>query len=390
MERDIPAESGNLEPPLSMRRPPLIPLLPLLAGGGWLLGCGPTEVLVGDAPGVARVVAGVLAVPYTPTFPDSAPEGDALTIPLGWPAGLAARDDGGFYLADVARRRVGFVAADGQLAWPIGRGPCSPPGPGGGDPADLCLDQPVAVAVGDDGIIYLADAGAHRVYRVDGDLGQVTVALGTGTAGMAPDGATAALSRTDTPVDVAVGPDGAVYVAERRNHRVVRLDPDGTVAAFVGAAVAGDSGDGGQARAALLRNPAGIAWAGDTLFVAAGGNHRVRRVVGDVISAYAGIGAPGYAGDRGPAAGALFRDPGPLATAGGLLFVADRGNHRIRIVRVGPDSIDTFGGTGAATPGPDLVVMGETAVSGPSGVSAAGRAVFVSDSGGYVVRRVVR
>ena len=354
------------------------------------MGCGPTEVLVGDAPGVARVVAGVLSVPYEVTFPDSAPEGDALTVPLGLPSAVAAFEDGSFYVADVARRRVGRVSPDGVMAWPIGRGPCGPPGPGPGDPTQLCLAEPVGLAVTADGLVYLADAGAHRVYAVDLAVGRVSVALGTGTAGAAADGATAALARTDTPVDVALGPDGAVYVAELRNHRVVRLDPDGTVAAFAGTGVAGDSGDGGPARGARLQRPAAIAWLGDTLYLADGGNHRVRRIANDVITAYAGIGAPGFAGDRGPAAAALFQDPGHLAAVSGLLFVADRGNHRIRIIRVGPDSIDTFGGTGVPASGPDLLVIGETAVAGPAGLAAAGRAVFVGDSGGYVVRRVVR
>jgi serine/threonine-protein kinase len=354
------------------------------------MGCGPTEVLVGDAPGVARVVAGVLAVPYELTFPDSAPGGDALTVPLGLPSGVAAFDDGSFYVADAARRRVGLVSPDGQITWPIGRGPCFTPGPGGLDPTLLCLVAPAGVAATADGIVYVTDAGAHRVYRVDLGSAQLSVALGTGTAGMAAEGAVAALAPTDAPVDVALGPDGAAYVVERRNNRVVRLDPGGTVATFVGSGAAGDSGDGGSARAARLRLPAAIAWLGDTLYVADAGNHRVRRVVDDVISAYAGIGAAGYAGDRGPAAAALFRDPGHLAAVPGLLFVADRGNNRIRIIRLGSDSIDTFGGTGVPASGPDLLVIGETAVAGPAGLAAAGRAVFVGDSGGYVVRRVVR
>jgi sugar lactone lactonase YvrE len=258
------------------------------------------------------------------------------------------------------------------------------------DPALLCLFFPVAVAVTPDGLVYVADAGAHRVFRVDLAAGQVAVALGTGTPGVAPDGATAALAPTDTPDEVVVGPDGAVYVSERRNNRVVRLDPGGGVAGFAGSGVAGDAGDGGPARSAALRLPAGLAWMGDTLYIADAGNHRIRRVASDVISGYAGIGAAGFAGDRGPAAGALFRDPGRLAAVGGLLLIADRGNYRIRIVRVGPDSIDTFGGTGATEPGADLLEIGQTAVAGPVGLAAAGRAVFVGDSGGFVVRRVVR
>jgi hypothetical protein len=162
------------------------------------------------------------------------------------------------------------------------------------------------------------------------------------------------------------------------------------VAAFAGGGTFGDAGDGGLAVDAALRAPAGLAWSGDTLFVADAGNHRIRRVVRDTILAFAGLGAVGFSGDRGPAASALFRDPGIIAVDGTLLFVADRGNLRVRIIRLGADSIDTFAGTGDAAPGPDLLEAGRTAIAGPAGVAAAGRAVFVSDSGGFVVRRVVR
>jgi len=353
-------------------------------------GCGPTEVLVGDAPGVARVVAGVLGLPFQLVLPDVPPEGDALEAQLGMPTGLAALEDGGFYFADLLRRRVGHVTADGQISWPIGRGPCGTLGPAGLDPATLCLSTPTGVTVAPDGALWIADPGAHRVYRVDLAAGSVAVALGTGVVGVAPDGAIANTAPSDTPEDVAVGPDGAAYVTERRNNRIVRLHPDGTVAAFAGTGTAGDEGDGGPATAAAFRLPVGLAWMGDTLYVADAGNHRVRRIVGGVVHAYAGIGAAGFAGDRGPAAGALFDSPGRLTVAGTLLFVADRANFRIRLIRVGPDSIDTFGGTGSPSPGADLLAVGATGLAGPTGVAAAGRAVFMSDSGGFVVRRVVR
>lgn len=366
--------------------PAFLPLLPL---SGALVACGPTEVLVGDAPGVARVVAGVLAVPYQVSFPDTAPTGRAASVPLGLPRGLAALDDGSFYFADALRRRVGYVAADGAGRWPIGRGQCGTPGPGG-PPDQLCLVAPSGVAVAPDGAVLVTDPGNHRVYRVDLAAGAVSVLLGTGTPGVAADGAVAATAATDTPEEIAVGPDGSAYVTERRNHRVVRIDPAGLLRVVAGTGAAGDAGDGGLARDAQFRRPAGLAWVGAALFVADAGNHRIRVIVRDTVRTFAGIGAAGFAGDRGPARGALLREPGRLVAAGALLFVADRGNHRVRIIQVGPDSIDTYGGTGATTPGPDLLAIGRTALVGPAGLASAGRALFVSDSGGYVIRRVVR
>jgi hypothetical protein len=356
----------------------------------WGAGCGTTEVVVGEAPGVARIVAGVLGETHTFSFPDSAPPGRATALPIGSPAGIVGREDGSFLFADPIRRRIGAVTADGELSWPVGRGFCGTPGPAGTDPRAVCLSLPVGLALAGDGTLLVADAGGHRVYRFYPASDAIEVVLGTGSQGVAADGAVAAQAPTGKPTAVAVGPDGALYVSEATNHRVVRVGADGLVAAFAGRGTPGDAGDGGPAIEAALRSPAGLAWSGDTLFVADAGNHRIRRIVRDTIQAFAGLGALGFAGDRGPAAAALFRSPGMLAVGGALLFVADRGNNRLRLIRLGPDSIDTFAGTGVAAPGPDLLDAGRTAIAGPTGVAVGGRAVFVSDSGGFVVRRIVR
>jgi hypothetical protein len=364
-------------------------------GGALLLlpaigGCGTTEVVVGEAPGIARVVAGVLGQGHLETLLETAVAGPAAETPLGSPGGIVGREDGSFYVADRFRHRVAAVSADGQLTWPLGRGVCGSPGLGNGDPLKLCLDEAYGLAAAGGGVLYIADHGAHRVYRYDSAAAAVTVLLGTGAIGVAAEGDVAATAPTTRPTALAVGPDGAVYVAETGNNRIIKVGADGLVAVVAGTGDGGDAGDDGPARDAVLTAPAGLAWSGDTLFVSDAGNHRIRLIVNDTIHAFAGLGAPGFAGDRGRAAAALFDDPGALATVGGLLFVADRRNNRVRIIRLGPDSIDTFVGTGAATAGPDLLEAGRTAIMGPAGLAAAGRAVFVSDSGGYVVRRIIR
>lgn len=355
-----------------------------------LVGCGATEVVVGEAAGVARIVAGVLGETHVIAFPDTVVSGSALGQPLGSPAGVVGWEDGAFMFADRFRRRLGYVTADGALTWPVGRGICGSPGTGAPDPRMLCLAGPTGLALDGDGTVLVADAAGHRVYRYDPVAGTVAVVLGTGQPGVGAPGTPGPDAPVTQPAAVAVGPNGQVYVAEAGNHRVIRVDGAGNLALVAGRGSAGDEGDGGPAVDALLRSPGGLAWSGDTLFVADAGNHRVRRIVRDTILGYVGLGAAGFAGDRGPAAASLLSRPGALAVVGQLLFVADRDNYRVRIVTLGPDSIDTFMGTGQAAPGPDLLEAGRTAIAVPAGVAAAGRAVFVSDSGGYVVRRVIR
>lgn len=378
-----------------MRFPPpphLLLLLPLLAGVAGA-GCGPTEVLVGDAPGVARVVAGVLDVAPEPVSApqlDTAVTGDALKVPIGPPAGLVAFDDGSFYFADRFRRRIGHVTAQGELTWPVGRGTCGTSGVSGGDPTTLCLVLPAGLAFEPSGALIISDDRGHRVWRYRPDEERVEVVLGNGLAGAGTEGTPGNQARTFGPADVAVGPDGDVYVAERQNHRIVRVGGNGLLAVVAGTGEQGDAGDGGSATAARLSLPEGVHWVGDTLYIADSGNHRVRRVVDGVIQGFAGVGAAGFAGEGAPANTALFNRPGRMASSGTLLFIADRGNNRVRVVQLGPDIIRTFGGTGERDAGADLLEIGRTPLAAPAGVAVGGRAVFIADSGGFVVRRVVR
>ncbi|HEY2825321.1 MAG TPA: hypothetical protein VGI83_07230, partial [Gemmatimonadales bacterium] len=213
---------------------------------------------------------------------------------------------------------------------------------------------------------------------------------GTGAAGVATDGAAASSAPLTTPNDVAVAPDGTYYIVETQNHRVLKVRPDGLLFVAAGVGTFGDSGDGGPARSAQLALPEGIALMGDTLYIADTENSRVRRVIHDTIQGYAGVGAAGFSGDGHSVSLALLDHPSSLAAAPGLLFVADRGNHRLRLIRVGPDSITTFAGTGATAPGADLQEAGRTSIALPAGVTVAGRAVYFTDEDQHVIRRVVR
>jgi hypothetical protein len=359
-----------------------------LAAVAALFACGPTEVLVGDAPGLARIVAGEPGTVADFTG-DSIPVGDAISIPIGRPQAVAAASDGSFYFSDLNARRVGFVSAAGVLSWPIGLGLCRAAAYDR-DPKKLCLGAPDGLALESAGTLLIVDRTGTRIYRFDPNAGTVTVVMGTGAAGAATNGMDASSAPLTTPSDVAVGSDGAIYVVEINNHRVLKIGPDNKVLVVAGDGTFGDSGDGGPATAAELALPEGVAVVGDTLYIADTENSRIRRVINDTIYAYAGVGAAGFSGDGHSVSLALFDHPARLTSVPGLLFVSDRGNHRIRLIRIGPDSITTFAGTGATSLTPDLQDAGRTDVTTPAGLATAGRAVFFADPDQFVVRRVVR
>ena len=115
----------------------------------------------------------------------------------------------------------------------------------------------------------------------------------------------------------------------------MRIEANGRLRRIAGTGRPGDGGDGGDARAAPLNQPYDVAFDGaGNLYIADHGNHRVRKVTpGGAIITVAGIGAPGFTGDDGPATQARLHGVyGVLAHPDGRLLIADSGNHVVRQV----------------------------------------------------------
>jgi RHS repeat-associated protein len=269
--------------------------------------------------------------------------GPATDAKLNGPYGVAVGPDGSLYIADTLNGRVRRVAPgpDGTIATgTITTFAGTTPGPAAGDggPATAAkLLNPQGVAMGPDGSLYIADSGNNRVRRVGPD-GIITTFAGTGINTFGGDGGPAAAAKLYEPLGVAVGPDGSVYIADSSNNRVRRVGRDGIITTIVGNNMPNFSGDGGPATVAQLFNPRGIAVGPDgSLYIADAGNHYVRRVGPDgIITTVAGIGGyttSGFSGDGGPAANAKLSYPSGVALSpDGSLYIADYFNACVRRV----------------------------------------------------------
>lgn len=192
-----------------------------------------------------------------------------------------------------------------------------------------------------DGTLYIAD-GTFRLRRVGPD-GIINTIAGSGLAGGASAGPASGVGIYGT-ADLAVGPDGSLYLA---NHCLVqRLGPDGNITVVAGTGACAYSGDGGPATLAGLKNPQQIAVAADgSVYIADsrynfGSNYnypsdRIRRVdLGGTISTVVGTGQYGYSGDGGAATQATLKEPfGVAVSPDGSLYIADFGALRIRRVQ---------------------------------------------------------
>jgi hypothetical protein len=114
------------------------------------------------------------------------------------------------------------------------------------------------IALATDGTIYVADTEDYRVRRID-PAGIITTFAGTGVWGFTGDGGPATAAQLGRLADVAIGPDGQIYVADTDNHCVRVVTTDGIIATFAGqCGQAGFAGDNGAPTAALLDSPSGV------------------------------------------------------------------------------------------------------------------------------------
>src|SRR5581483_7248067 len=195
--------------------------------------------------------------------------GPAAQAEVNFPTGIAIGRDGSLYIAETGAHRVRKVSPGGTISTVAGTGSSGFSGDEG--PAtDAELQTPTGLAVGHDGFLYIADTGNGRIRHIGPD-GSIYTIAGNG-AQSSPgdgDGGPARQAALAAPVSVAVGADGSVFVAESAGGRIRRISPSGIITTFAGGSTGSERGDGGLATNALLNAPAQIALAPDgSLYVA--------------------------------------------------------------------------------------------------------------------------
>ncbi len=280
--------------------------------------------------GIISTVAG------TGTSGYSGDGGLATQAQLVSPSDITIGSDGSFYIADYGSHSVRMVGADGIITTVVGTGVSGFSGDGG--PATQAqLSGPGGVALGPDGSLYISDTLNNRVRRVSPD-GIITTVAGSGAWGHGGDGGLATLAQFRYPNGLALSPDGSLYIADYYSGRIRRVSSDGIITTVAGG---GYGSDDGPATQALLNGPSGVAFSPDgNLYIAENRGHRIRQVSPEgIITTVAGIGVAGYGGDGSPAILAHIYRPHDVALGpDGSLYIADTYNFRIR--RVAPPGIE--------------------------------------------------
>jgi sugar lactone lactonase YvrE len=296
----------------------------------------------------------------------------------------------------------------------------------GGPATQALLNNPFDLAFDPSGCLCFSDTYNHCIRRIDAQSGIITTIAGTGESGVAGDGGPATQARMNQPYGIVIDRTGNIYIADRLNKRVRRVDGSsgvittlaelvepnglaldrehrrlfiadvaghrvhaielatGALSTFAGTGNGRHAGDGGPAAAAVIFGARAVALApDDSLYILERQGSSLRRVRDGVIETIAGTGARGYAGDDHDARHAVFDAPKEMAVdPAGNVFIVDTENHVIRLIDAKSWIVRTIAGTGEA--GPDALARPHGAVVGADG------ALYIGDSENHRVRKLVR
>ena len=291
-------------------------------------------------------------------------------------------DSGNYVVRKVAGSNISTVAGN-QLTGSTTNG-----GYGGDNgPATMAqLSFCSGVAVDGNGNIFISDTKNNRIRKVDSSGNISTVVDGIGAVGSSGDGGQGFLAHINNPGGLAVDAAGNLYIADTGNNRIRKLAPNGIITTVAGGGrfgAGGFSGDGGQATAAQLNQPQGVAVdAAGNLYIADHTNSAIRMVTaGGTITTIAGNSHFGYTGDGGPATGATLNFPDDVAVdSKGNVYIADYQNQVVRMLTPPPPptigtggvaSAAAFGGFTSIAPGSWIEIYGSNLAGNTRGWAGA-------------------
>ncbi|MEI9977635.1 MAG: MBG domain-containing protein [Edaphobacter sp.] len=281
----------------------------------------------------------------------------ATSAQLRSPAKVIVDAAGNLYIADTGNNVIRYVSANtGFISTIAGTGTPGYTGDGGAA-TSATLNHPQGLAIDIGGHIYVADTGNSAI-RYFGKGGPIVTLTGTGSAGYYGDGGNALGASLNAPQAVALDQNGNVYIADTGNDVVRVISAQNQISTFAGKyGNSSNAGDGGAATIATLDQPSDVVLdaAGD-LYIAAGGQLRIVNAVG-IISTLAGTSATGsYSGEGGAATSAIL--PAPvgnlmLDSAGDIVLADTAANRLLKVSSATPMplnmGVQAPGTTGSAT-----------------------------------------
>lgn len=304
-------------------------------------------------------------------------EGTGAAALFGSQAAVATLGANVILVADTNSEVIRKLATDGTTS--LWAGAPNVRGASDGPRLEARFEHPAALARSSRGDVYVADKCAIR--KIDA-MGEVTTFAGVSAMCSTVDGVGPA-ARFESISALAIDASGTVYVAQRSQHLVRKVTPQGEVSAFAG--TYGVSGHvDGTGSAARFYNPTDLAIdSAGNLYVADTINQSIRKVTPTgVVTTIAGSASQGFIDATGPLA--RFSSPGAVTVdAAGNVYVADTGNHAIR--KVTPAGVVT---TIAGSPASIGIRLGTApSFADPSRIALLGDSLIIVDGASVIALR---
>jgi secreted PhoX family phosphatase len=263
-------------------------------------------------------------------------DGQGLSSSFYGPHGIAIDSFGNLYIADRDNHRIRKINSTGYVSTIAGSGEEES---ADGQGLSSSFRFPSGIAVDSLGNLYIADTNNDLIRKIN-STGYVSTISGSGEEGSA-DGQ--GLSATfNFPIGITLDSFGNLYIVENGNHKIRKINSTGYVSTIAGSGEVGSAD--GQGLSASFNFPMGIAIDSfGNLYIADRYNHRIRKINSTgYVSTFAGL-SRGFSDGQGPEAEFTF--PSRLALdPSGLLYVTEAiggpessQSHRVREVVVGTD-----------------------------------------------------
>ena len=264
-------------------------------------------------------------------------DGTCAAAQFNGPSGVAVDLYGNVYVADSFNNCIRIITVRGMVSTLAGSGVA---GINDGTGTSAYFNNPTGVALDGSGNVYVADKGNNCIRKIDSGK-RVTTLAGNGRSGFGgyADG-TGTSAQFNSPSGVAADLSGNVYVADQGNNCIRKITALGEVSTLAGSVTAGYAD--GQGAAAQFNRPSGVALFSRStvngnvignLYVADQGNNRIRKIT--PVGVVSTLAGSGTQGGiNGTGASAQFNGPSGVAVDGsGTVYVADFGNQRIQVVK---------------------------------------------------------
>lgn len=285
------------------------------------------------------------------------------------------------FISDSGHHRIIVASRDGEILGIIGTGA---PGNADGSPSGAAFYLPEGLAFDEEaGVLYVADAGNHTIRQVSWPDLRVETVAGTGLEAPSPgEGGPGTGVALNAPRDLALMGD-YLYIAMAGANQVWRMDlATHTLEPYAGSGLEGLMD--GPLHEAAFASPSGIVTDGEALYIADSGASAIRRIQRGMVETLIGHSLEDFGDLDTIARMARIHHPMGIASYQGLLYIADTYNHKIKELDPGTGWVLTRVGSGDR--GYQNGVSGDARLSEPGGLVNLGGLWYIADTGNHAVR----